>query len=262
MRYGNLAADSNGVDDGRPALVLLHGLTFDRRHWSPVLADLALAGSNRRVVAFDLPGHGESPRRDSYGLTELVDVLHEAITEADLTAPVVAGHSLGGVLATAYAARYPVNGVVNIDQPLRSGGFADFLRRSEPQLNSAGFLNVWKTLLDGMHIDELPPSAQHLVRTATDPRQDLFLGYWRDLMHTPNDQSDENTTRTLTAIHTARTPYHYIAGTPIAPTYRTWLETALPDVQITELLGSGHFPHLVHPAAVARALAELPVPTH
>jgi len=121
MRYGDLAADSIGADDGRPALILLHGLTFNRRHWAPVLADPAIAGSRRRAVSFDLPGHGESPRRDSYRLTDLADVLHAAITEARLARPVVAGHSAGAVLATAYAARHPVRGVVNIDQPLRAG---------------------------------------------------------------------------------------------------------------------------------------------
>ena len=185
MRYGDLAADSIGADDDRPALVLLHGLTFNRRHWAVALADPAIAGSNRRVVNFDLPGHGESPRRDSYKLADLADVLHAAITEAHLDSPVVAGHSAGGVLATSYAARYPVRGVVNIDQPLRPGGFGEFLRRSEPVLKSDDFLKVWDMLLDGMHLDELPPSARELVRTVSTPRKDLFLGYWKELLDAP-----------------------------------------------------------------------------
>jgi pimeloyl-ACP methyl ester carboxylesterase len=258
MRYGDLAADSIGADDDRPALVLLHGLTFSRQHWAPVLADPAIAGSNRRVVNFDLPGHGESPRRDSYRLTDLADVLHAAITEARLAGPVVAGHSAGGVLATAYAARYPVRGVVNIDQPLRVGGFGEFLRRSEPVLNSEDFLQVWDTLLGGMHLDELPPSARELVRTVSTPRQDLFLGYWKELIDAP-EQADEDNSRYLAAIRAAGVRYHYIAGSAVDPGYRAWLEAALPAVLITELPGSGHFPHLAHPAEIAKALAYIAV---
>jgi pimeloyl-ACP methyl ester carboxylesterase len=258
MRYGDLAADSFGANNGQPSLVLLHGLTFDRRHWSPVLADPAITGSNRRVISFDLPGHGESPRRDSYRLTDLADVLHAAITEAGLASPLVAGHSAGGVLATAYAARYPVSGVVNIDQPLRIGGFADFLRRSEPVLNSDDFLKVWETLLDGMHIDELPPSVRALVRTASTPRRDLFLGYWKDIIDTP-EQAEEENSRNLADIRAASVPYHYIAGSAVEPGYRAWLEAALPDALITVLPGSGHFPHLVHPAEVAKHLAHMAV---
>jgi pimeloyl-ACP methyl ester carboxylesterase len=254
MRYGDLAADSIGADDDRPALVLLHGLTFNRQHWAPVLADPAIAGSNRRVVNFDLPGHGESPRRDSYRLTDLADVLHAAVAEARLARPVVAGHSAGAVLATAYAARYPVSGVVNIDQPLRVGGFGEFLRRSERELNSDDFLKVWDTLLGGMHLEQLPRSAQELVRAVTTPRQDLFLGYWKELIDNP-EQAEEDNARYLAAIRAAGVPYHYIAGSAVEPGYRAWLDAAVPDVQITVLPGSGHFPHLVHPAEVARVLA-------
>lgn len=261
MRYGELAADSIGADDNRPALVLLHGLTFNRRHWAPVLADPALAESNRRIVNFDLPGHGESPRRDSYRLADLADVLHAAITDARLARPVVVGHSAAAVLATRYAARYPVSGVVNIDQPLRVGGFGEFLRQAAPMLNSDDFLKVWERLLDGMHLDELPPSARELVKTVSTPRQDLFLGYWKELIDNP-EQAAEDNSRALAALRAASVPYHYIAGSAVDAGYRAWLEAALPAVAITELPGSGHFPHLVHPADVAKVLATFAVPAH
>jgi pimeloyl-ACP methyl ester carboxylesterase len=163
------------------------------------------------------------------------------------------------VLATAYAARYPVRGVVNIDQPLRVGGFGEFLRRSEPVLNSDDFLTVWDTLLGGMHLDELPPPARELVRTVSTPRQDLLLGYWKELIDTP-ERADEDNSRNLAAIRAASVPYHYIAGGAVEPGYRAWLEAALPAVLITELPGSGHFPHLVYPAEVAKVLAHFAVP--
>ena len=38
--YAGLAADDLGRSDDRPPLVLLHGLTFDRRMWRPALAEL------------------------------------------------------------------------------------------------------------------------------------------------------------------------------------------------------------------------------
>jgi pimeloyl-ACP methyl ester carboxylesterase len=91
------------------------------------------------------------------------------------------------------------------------------------------------------------------------PRQDLFLGYWKELIDTP-EQADEDNSRNLAAIRAASVPYHYIAGGAVGPGYRAWLEATLPDVLITELPGSGHFPHLVHPAEVAKVLAHLAVP--
>ena len=58
--FGSLAGDLTGEPGRRPPLVLLHGLTFDRTSWHPVLAELAALDPGRRVLALDLPGHGES----------------------------------------------------------------------------------------------------------------------------------------------------------------------------------------------------------
>ena len=55
----------------------------------------------RRVVSFDLPGHGKSPwRAAAYPIDEVAAMVHEAVTEAGLDAPIVGGHSYGGALAT------------------------------------------------------------------------------------------------------------------------------------------------------------------
>ncbi|WP_328618209.1 alpha/beta fold hydrolase [Amycolatopsis sp. NBC_00355] len=69
------------------------------------------------MLALDLPGHGDSPR-GSYAFDDVTDAIHGAVSSAGLTRPVLIGHLIGGVLATAYAARYPARAVVNLDQPL------------------------------------------------------------------------------------------------------------------------------------------------
>jgi pimeloyl-ACP methyl ester carboxylesterase len=45
--------------------------------------------------------------------------VHWAAREAKLRSLVVVGHSIGAVIATVYAARYPACGVVNVDQWLQ-----------------------------------------------------------------------------------------------------------------------------------------------
>ena len=253
--FGGLAADSFGTREDLPPVVLLHGLTFDRRHWGPLLDELTLKDPNRRIVAFDLPGHGESPRLDSYHADELVAALHDAVTDAGLEAPVLVGHSAGGVLATFYAATHPTRGVVNLDQPLLAGGFATLLRRVEPVLRSPDFGQVWEKLLAGMHIELLPPAGRKLVEYATTPRQDLMLGYWDELLTVPTDELDARHARELDAIRANGVAYHHISGQALDPAYERWFRAALPEAAITVLPDSGHFPHLAHPAELAAILA-------
>ncbi|MGK5740497.1 alpha/beta fold hydrolase [Micromonospora sp. URMC 103] len=256
--FGGLAADSHGVDDDRPPLVLVHGLTYDRSQWAPTLRELATLDPDRRVLALDLPGHGESPGRDSYGAGEVTEAIHAAVTDAGLDRPVLVGHSLGGALATSYAARYPTRGVANVDQPLLLGPFGAMLRRSEPVLRGPEYLQLWGSLLAGMGIDQLPPDAQDLVRTATTPRQDLLLGYWNDILVTADEAFTEQRVRDLERIRSLGIPYHYVTGGEPAPAYREWLESMLPDVTIDVLPGGGgHFPHLAEPAAFARIIARI-----
>ncbi|MBE3015116.1 alpha/beta hydrolase [Microbispora sp. NEAU-D428] len=251
-RFGQLAADSHGVTDNRPPLVFLHGLGFDRRQWRPVLSELAHVDPHRRAIAFDLPGHGDSPDAKSYDLREVADLVHTALVEAELGAdPVVVGHSIGGVLATAFAGKYPVEAVVNVDQPLLVGPFGDLLRKLEPVLRSPAYGEVWDHMLQGMHIELLPPEAQELVNSSRPPGRHLMLGYWNEVLTRTADELKTERTRDLQSISS----YHYVTGAVPPPPYREWLESAAPGVTITVLPGSGHFPHLAHPRSLAELLA-------
>ncbi|ABS04200.1 alpha/beta fold hydrolase [Kineococcus radiotolerans] len=248
VRFGELVADVTGTDDGRRPIVLLHGLTFDRGTWAPVVD--ALAG--RRAVAFDLPGHGGSPPRDSYDPAEVADVLHEAVTAAGVDAPVLVGHSIGAVLATAYAARHPARAVLNIDQPLLPGPFGDLLRSREPVLRGPDHLSVWTELLDGMGLEDLSPPLRALLRST--PRQDLLLGYWREVLEESPEDLRQQRTDELTALRENGTGYHHVSRAPLPPGYVRWLRTVLPSAATTVLPGSGHFPHLARPATLVEIL--------
>lgn len=251
VTYAGLRAERHGGSDGRPPLVLLHGLGGSRHEWGPLVRALEVRDPGRSVLAFDLPGHGDSPLLDRHGLDDVAAAVHRAVGEAGLAAPVVVGHSLGGAVATAYAATYPVLGAVNIDQPLRVGGFAQLLRTNEQLLRGPDYGTLWNRLLGGMGADKLPAEVRGLVGQSTVPARHLLLGYWDELLSTPAPELQERHAERLAVIAAEGTPYHYVAGEEPAPEYLDWLRGALPEVAVTVLPGSGHFPHLAHPAEVA-----------
>jgi pimeloyl-ACP methyl ester carboxylesterase len=89
----------------RPPLLLLHGWGGSSRYWRPTLAAL---GIDRRVIAPDLPGFGESPPLNGPAtadrLAELVITFANAmgLEQFDLN-----GHSFCANVAVHVAARYP-----------------------------------------------------------------------------------------------------------------------------------------------------------
>ena len=101
-----LAVHVAGPVDG-PLVVLAHGWTNDRRFWGPVARRLVAAGHRVRA-AYDQPGHGRSTvGRDGLTLDALADHLRAVLDHLDARGAVVAGHSMGGMTAQAFAVRHP-----------------------------------------------------------------------------------------------------------------------------------------------------------
>ena len=90
---------------GEP-LVLLHGLGADRSSFETVAG--LLRGDNRIVIP-DLPGFGVSgrPTDGDYGVDAQVERVDRFVSALGLESFHLGGNSLGGWIATAYAARFP-----------------------------------------------------------------------------------------------------------------------------------------------------------
>ncbi|MEV5766175.1 alpha/beta hydrolase [Micromonospora sp. NPDC052213] len=107
-------ADESGDRDGRRVLLLLHGMGATGDVWLPwaPLLERRWAG---RWLAPDLAGHGWSPPLPAYSFAGLADRIAAGLAAGDRL--VVLGHSLGGVVGLALAARragLPVDAVVGL----------------------------------------------------------------------------------------------------------------------------------------------------
>lgn len=90
-------------------VVLLHGLTGSLDYWAPFAERLA---RTHRVLAVDVPGHGESDVLDPFSFEEAVRIMGDALEQIDVVRPAVVGHSFGAPLAVAWAASRPVEALV------------------------------------------------------------------------------------------------------------------------------------------------------
>jgi pimeloyl-ACP methyl ester carboxylesterase/putative sterol carrier protein len=89
---------------GQPVL-LLHGLGANKLSWLPLLGPLA---ERYRVIAMDLPGHGESTkRRGDYTPAHFGAVVRQALDELGVERVALIGNSLGGRIALEVSATAP-----------------------------------------------------------------------------------------------------------------------------------------------------------
>jgi pimeloyl-ACP methyl ester carboxylesterase len=89
-----------------PPVVLLHGFAASKDLWTTVGKRLT---PSYRVVAPDLPGFGESSklRSESYDIASQVERVHAFVKALELSRYHLAGQSMGGAIAAAFAAAYP-----------------------------------------------------------------------------------------------------------------------------------------------------------
>jgi 2-succinyl-6-hydroxy-2,4-cyclohexadiene-1-carboxylate synthase len=95
------------VDDrgqGEPPLVLVHGFTGSSLDWVDVHDDLA---ADRRVVAFDHRGHGQSSHPSDYSFDLLDGDLLGVVDALGLDGYHLLGHSMGGVVALRHVLAHP-----------------------------------------------------------------------------------------------------------------------------------------------------------
>lgn len=105
-------------EPGRRGIVFVHGGAAHAHWWTHVAAPYS---REFRVVAIDLSGHGDSSHRDTYSLEQWSDEVMAVAGDAGIEGPpIIVGHSMGGFVTIATAARYSdqLAGVIVVDSPV------------------------------------------------------------------------------------------------------------------------------------------------
>jgi 3-oxoadipate enol-lactonase len=90
---------------GSPRIALVHSLAMERSFWQPVVEQLAGTAS---VLMLDCRGHGTSGKpAGPYTVELFADDLADLLDHVGWDSAVVAGASMGGCVALAFAAHYP-----------------------------------------------------------------------------------------------------------------------------------------------------------
>lgn len=252
-----MAGDSYGTDDDRAPLVLLHGLTFSRRTWRPVLDELFRVDPDRRVLVLDLPGHGESPSQLPHTTPHIVQLVHDAVREAGLDAPVLVGHSIAGGFVTVYPTMFPSRGAVNVDAvPSDLEPLVRTLKQAETLIRGAEFPAVWAELQQGFQLHALPAEMRAVVEATCTPRQEVAISYWSELFEQPTEAVPPMMAAVSSALAAQNIPYLLVTGNEPAPELYEFFRTSGLAARVEIWPGAGHFPHLARVKDFAALLGE------
>ena len=161
----------------RPPVLLLHGLRSYAATWQPLAAALS---ENHLVIAPDLRGRGRSswdPGRNYFTSTYVRDVaaLAESLGLARFS---IVGHSLGGAVGYAYAARHPEQVGALVVEDIGPGSSSEtagadrILReigRTPDSFDSLDAVRAyWRDIRPGITKQALDSRLEHTVRRGAD----------------------------------------------------------------------------------------------
>src|SRR4051812_14758900 len=211
---GGLAYEQHG--DGMP-VVFLHGLTFDRTTWRPIIEQL---GKGVRSFAFDLPGHGDTGG-EPCSMREAAGRVNAAIDSLEIGDPVIVGHSISSGIASIYAASYPVRGLVNVEGTVDIRPLAELIRRSEAMLRSDRFADAFTPFQQSMGFEHVPEPLRTRQLESQDIRQEVVLGYWQQLFRDDPRQLQREIEATMAGVDA---PCLSVFGRALSADERTHLE--------------------------------------
>lgn len=168
------------VQGAGPALYLIHGIGSRKITWAGLIPYLR---DEFTCVTYDLRGHGGSPVPSTpYTLDHMVEDVEALRIHLGHDSLHIMGHSLGGMIAPAYARKYP-DRVLSVGLLSTAAGRSDEDRAKLAAVGRAmrekGIAPVLDTLIERWYTDEFialrPDAIQARLKQVVDTPADVFL---------------------------------------------------------------------------------------
>jgi non-heme chloroperoxidase len=147
---GGARVHYKSLGKGDLALVFVHGWTCDMNFWrlqAPAFAD------KTRVIAVDLPGHGQSDKpKVDYTMNFFARAIDAVLRDARVERAVLVGHSMGTPVIRQFYRKYPQKtlALVIVDGGLRPFGKKEQMEGFMASLRGPNYKETASRMIDGM----------------------------------------------------------------------------------------------------------------
>jgi 3-oxoadipate enol-lactonase len=232
-------------------LVLLHGYPLDHHLWEEVAP---LLEDTFDLILPDLRGFGESTTVDSpYTMDDYASDVAGLLDQLGIQKAAIAGHSMGGYVALAFARLYPERisglGLVSSQVPADPPDRRDGRYKSAAEVSEKGIGGVVETMAPKFTSDE---RLQAFARDAMERQQPAaFIGALKAMA----ERMDS--TPLLPSFKFPVVIIHGKADALIPIDRAREVKNAVPHAHLVELESAGHIPMLEAKEETARALKNL-----
>jgi len=152
---------------GSEAIVLIHGWTCNLDNWRDQVSAFA---QRSRVVAIDLPGHGQSDKPQiNYSMDLFARAVDAVMRDAKVKRAVLVGHSMGTPVARQFYRKYPkkTRSIVIVDGALRLFGDKAMMDRMLAGFRAPNYRDTIGQMFKAMIGPGMPAEARELIQAST-----------------------------------------------------------------------------------------------
>lgn len=170
-----------------PALVLLHGFPESGTLWQNITGNLSGFAT---LIIPDLPGAGRSPLQKETGIDQMADEIKAILDKEGIDKAVLAGHSMGGYVALAFAVKYPgaVAGISLVHStPLADDDEKKITRQKSIDLIRKGGKGVFTSqMIPNLFADSFKQKRPEIVKASVDEGMkmngDSMINFYKAMM--------------------------------------------------------------------------------
>jgi len=223
---------------GKDAVVFIHGWTCNLDNWREQIPEFA---KRNRVIALDLPGHGQSDKPQiAYTMDLFANAVDAVMRDAKVDHAVLVGHSMGTPVARQFYRKYPQKtlAIVIVDGGLRLFGTKEMRDGFLAMFRAPTYKDAGAQML-GQMMANLPAAEQERGKTSfANTPQYVIVG----AMEAMNDEALYTTDKINVPVFAilAKSPF-WAADTD------QFLHSLAPDLELQWWEGVGHFVMLEKP---------------
>lgn len=218
---------------GNDAVVLIHGWTMNADNWRDQIPAVA---ERYRVIAIDLPGHGQSDKpKLTYSMDYFARAVEAVMRDAKVKRAVFVGHSMGTPVARQFYRKYPEKtvGIVVVDGPLRAFGEKAMMDAMISGFRGPTYRDAVSQMLGSMYGPILSPEARQRINASTASTPQYVLVSAMEGMADPSLWGTDKINVPVLAVM-AKNPF-------FGPDLETLFRGIAPNLEFHMWEGVGHF---------------------